>query len=454
VYVTRVIVDGIRGFSHSRAVDLDLSNDDGGGPGWTVLAGRNGSGKTTLLRAIVLALAGPTRSNQLLTESDLWISLDSRRARSEVQVSLDPRYDIPPTSRDRRVRDTWLGVEWTSPISQRQLLEDRTGITPELKATASRRKNYSVNTAWAGKTIWSELPRGYFYAAYGPFRRLTGAGTEAQRLMLAPIPLSRIASLFREDASLVESVRWLQEQYFRQLESRAGAGELVDGVIALLNDGLMPDELRVERVDSDGLWVEREQNSLPLQQLSDGYRTAASLATDLIRSLASTYTDFAIDYSSGHPRVTYPGVVLIDEIDVHLHISWQQRIGPWLKQHFPNIQFIVTSHSPYVCQSASERGLVRMPGPSESGGPRRVDEQLYRRIIHGTGDDAVTSELFGVDTLYESNTRQMRHRLAFLEGKLALGQASDGEEEEYRRLRTELASSPLSRVRELGEADQ
>ena len=48
----------------------------------------------------------------------------------------------------------------------------------------------------------------------------------------------------------------------------------------------------------------------------------------------------------------YEGVILIDEIDAHLHPAWQKRIGFWLKAHFPNIQFIVTTHSPFICQAA------------------------------------------------------------------------------------------------------
>lgn len=459
MYVTRVVIDGVRGFSRDRTVDLKLSPRERVGAGWTVLAGRNGSGKTTLLRTIALALAGPRRSNQLLTEIDRWISVGSESARVEIEVTADSKYEtLPPHLRRQSSRSFWVGVKWSSPRDEDIFdLGIDASIPGELRAEPAFRGPKSQMQKWLSDTIWSELPRGFFYAAYGPFRRLTGAGADAQRLMLAPIPISRIASLFREDASLAESVRWLQEQHFRRLEQRAGAEQLVDGVIDLLNDGLMPDEVRVDHVDSEGLWLEHADRvlPLPLQQLSDGYRTVSSLVTDLIRGLAASYPNFAVGRSAeGYPVVVYPGVVLIDEIDVHLHVSWQQRIGPWLTRHFPNIQFIVTTHSPYICQSATEGGLIRLPGPSESGSPRLVDEQLYRRIIHGTGDDAVTSELFGVDTLYTSSTQDLRKRLSHLEGQKALGLTSPTDENEYEQLRNELTSSPVSRVFELGDGDQ
>ena len=66
----------------------------------------------------------------------------------------------------------------------------------------------------------------------------------------------------------------------------------------------------------------------------------------------------------------------------------------------------------------------------------------------------MTSDLFGVDTLYNSSTQELRRRLTFLEGRVALGDATKAERQEYEQLRSELTSSPVSRVRELGDDDQ
>lgn len=397
----------------------------------------------------MLALAGPRRSAQLLTESDRWISEGASQAKVEIQIRSNPPYDDPLESQHESGRAFWLGIKWDNPEDWRG--DPTIETLPELKASPALSRNASAVRKRASTVTWSEASRGFFYAAYGPFRRLTGGGPETQRLMLAHMPLSRVVSLFREDVSLAESVRWLQELHFRGLEGRAGADGLVNGVISLLNDGLMPDEIQIENVNSEGLWTRQSGNSLPLQELSDGYRTVCSLVTDLVRNLASTFPDFRIETADGQPRVTHPGVVLIDEVDIHLHISWQRRIGPWLTAHFPNIQFLVTTHSPYVCQSASEGGLIRLPGVSEAGSPKQVDEQLYRRVVHGTGDDAVASELFGIDSLYQESTRRLRRALTSVEANIALGHASQEDRREYERLRAELTSSPLSRVGELSE---
>src|SRR5690606_33514301 len=136
--------------------------------------------------------------------------------------------------------------------------------------------------------------------------------------------------------------------------------------LAFMADGLLPDDSTVERVDSDGLWICRDGVSLPLEQVSDGYRTVAALVVDLLRCLHATYGGLALERDEhGQPVCPLPGVVLIDEVDAHMHVAWQQRIGFWLTQHFPNIQFLVTTHSPFICQAASPRGIIRLPAPGE-----------------------------------------------------------------------------------------
>ena len=101
--------------------------------------------------------------------------------------------------------------------------------------------------------------------------------------------ISRLVSLFREDASLSESVRCLQDIYLRRLEEREGSRELEELVLELLDDGLLPSEMRVKKVDSEGLWVEHQGVLLPLEQLSDGYRTVAALVLDIVRHLSDAY---------------------------------------------------------------------------------------------------------------------------------------------------------------------
>jgi len=293
--------------------------------------------------------------------------------------------------------------------------------------------------------VWGRQPlsdEGWFSVGYGPYRRLSGHASDAQRLMTGPERVARLINLFREDASLIECVTWLREIYLRRLEKRPGAAQLERAVLALLNDGLLPDCAEVEGVDSEGLWILQQGIRLSLNELSDGYRTTAALVMDIARHLVSAFGELSIepaeDEAGPFQRVLHSGLVLIDEVDLHLHVSWQKRIGFWLKRHFPNIQFIVTTHSPFICQAADARGLIRLPAPGEDRLAEHVSEDLYNTVVNGSLDDAVLTELFGLETPYSEPAERLREDVAHLEAKLQTGKATDTDRSKLQDLRSRL----------------
>jgi hypothetical protein len=296
----------------------------------------------------------------------------------------------------------------------------------------------------------------WFAAGYGPFRRLSqeisapvvGPASARQQDALSGT-LDRFTTLFHEDEALSEGVAWLTGLHLQSLEGRATATRLLRTVLELLGDGLLPDDHAVVRVDSAGLWVRRAGREFPLRELSDGYKVVASLVLDIVRHLHLYHGSLKVRRTKQGIAFHTPGVVLIDEIDAHLHISWQQRIGEWLKRHFPKIQFIVTTHSPYICQSADPGGLIRLPGPGEDSAPRVVDEDTHRRIVHGSGDDAALSELFGLDTPYSREAEKARRDLVGLEEKVFAGTATKSELTRYQELSELLNSSLEARVAEV-----
>jgi hypothetical protein len=219
--------------------------------------------------------------------------------------------------------------------------------------------------------------------------------------------------------------------------------------MTLLGDGLLPDGFQVSRVDSDGLWVSQNGSDFPLREMSDGYRAVTALVVDIIRQMAASYPDLRLEDRESVPALPYPGVILIDEVDDHLHVRWQKTVGTWLKKHFPQIQFIVTTHSPYVCQSADPGGLILLPGPGENRPARILEQDLYERVVYGSGDDAILTDLFGVDTPYSAEAESMRRRLGDLEVKVLDGSASVAEKEEFRSLSERLTSSMTARVDEV-----
>jgi hypothetical protein len=137
------------------------------------------------------------------------------------------------------------------------------------------------------------------------------------------------------------------------------------------------------------------------------------------------------------------GVVLIDEIDAHLHPSWQREIGFWLKRHFPKIQFLVTSHSPIILQAADPNGLFVLPEPGSEEEPRALSDEEYREIIASTTDTALLSEAFGLQNTRSPRAVDNRAEYARLDRKKKAGAAlSEPEEADLKRLESFVLADP------------
>src|SRR5215469_9305379 len=432
MHVAKLRISGVRGFHGDRSVDLDLTRPDGSLAGWTVLVGRNGSGKSTFLQALALALAGPRSTGFIPSLAD-WMTAGATAA--EVSAEL-----IVANADALIAGEPLVWMRFARPIT---VTDEHEPVEPEFHGVG-------IDSIADGRLVNSVRPvaPGCFYAGYGPFRYLGGNGVRPWTSRISALA-QQVASLFDESMPLADAVDWLIEQHLLNLEKRNGAGKMIKIVTTLLSDGLLPDGFEVQRVDSDGLWVRTPDGEFPLREMSDGYRAVTALVVDIIRQMSRAYPELKLRREHGVPVLKYPGVILIDEIDAHLHVSWQQKIGTWLKVHFPQIQFIVTTHSPYICQSADPGGLILLPSPREGRAPHIVDTDLYQRVVYGSGDDAILSDLFGVESPYSPRAEKLRQRLGDLEVKVLDGEASATEIEEHRVLADTLTSSVTARADEV-----
>lgn len=389
MYIGKVILKNIRGFAD---LQFDLARPDGGYAGWTVFTGDNGSGKSTLLKAIAVGLTGKDISRALQPSFHRWIrdgeheaSIELQIVRSEDDDSLSDKGKAP-------------GNAFPASISLKN-----GGKEPHVENTipAGKPKNYSTPQ----RTIWSLDAKGWFSCGYGPFRRVFGASPEATRQMVAPAT-ERFVTMFQEAASLAEVDQWLRNLSHKDLEGKGDEKQQLAVLIEILRDELMPNQITVDRVDSDGLWL-TDRNGLKLawSEMSDGYRAALALLADILRHLINAYgvSGLTDRDSAGKLIVKRSGVVLIDEIDAHLHPEWQREIGFWLKRHFPNVQFLVTTHSPIICQAADENGLFVLPEPGSGDEPHALTVDEYRTVIASRPDTILLTPAFGLQ-----NTRSPR----------------------------------------------
>jgi energy-coupling factor transporter ATP-binding protein EcfA2 len=421
MYVTDLLISDLRNFRETQK--LSLKRDDGVFAGWTVFAGRNGAGKSTLLKALALSIVGPLAARSLVGSFPAWVRKGESVAHVATTLAFDTEFDAFQGSGNTPFSPIWSGLEWKANPGGSDAVE-----------------RWAENERVLNRGPWHDAPKGWFVAGYGPYRHLGPVTAEIIQKTAHPV-VARLINLFNESATLSEAVDWLKHQHHRALENKPGAAELRDAVLALLGDGLLPDGSTVERVDSDGLWLTQDGVTLHLEQVSDGYRTATALVVDLVRRLHATYGYLGLRIHDGHQVCSHPGVVLIDEVDAHLHVAWQQRLGFWLTSRFPALQFLVTTHSPFICQAASKQGIIRLPAPGEDRKIEHVDERLYAAIVNGGADDAVMSELFGLDHAHSKHAEQLRNTLAKLEIKVIDGTASAEEIGRYQEIKQQLPES-------------
>ena len=395
MYVKTIQLDNVKGF---RQLQFDFERPDGTFPGWTVLVGGNASGKSTLLKAISLALIGPDAGRQLLVSPAGWLSPNQSRAESLAQIVWDRSCDGFKTKGGLPPHVFEAGVRWAA--ETRQQGDAREIGVPEFKGIERRTiKSTRVHPALRGP--WDPNARGWFCAGYGPMRRLSGGSQASERFSIVREAMSRFVTLFREDAALSESESWLRLNNSRQRETNSiELAALLSGAKDLLGDGLLPHGMKISQITVDHVYVMDGRGvELPMRDISDGCRSVYATVLDLIHGMADVYGAVGLFGRDAQNRVVVqrPGVVLIDEIEAHLHPRWQMEIPEWLKIHFPQVQFIVSTHSPMVAQAADPNGIFVLPSQDDLGrAPRRLDQHEYELIRLRRAEKTLLGAAFGL----------------------------------------------------------
>ncbi len=430
MYIDKITIENIRGIE--REV-FDFSNQ--ARAGWHVLLGDNGSGKSTILRAIALSMIGPADIKAFRLDFRDWL----RRGTNEGVISLS------------LVRDVNLDKYIGNAAPQKKPFDAKV-VLKQLDANDPR---YSISevivdkngSSVADRNVWSNSA-GWFAAGFGPFRRFTGGEKDWESLHYSVPRSAALLSVFGENVALTQTLNWLTDLHHGKLDGFKEQEQQLEYFKRFINEtGLLPQNTRLTDVNSRGVFfTDGNGNEVEVTQLSDGFRTVLSMTFELIRQMIRTYGMEQVFKDWGREsdslKVNLPGVVLIDEADVHLHPTWQTEIGEWFVDRFPALQFIVTTHSPLICRAARKGSIWKLATPGSNQPSRPLTQQEKDRLVLGNILDAYSTGAFGEDVTQDKREGQkMAERIAELSKKSFKGTISTKENEEMENLRAKLPTA-------------
>lgn len=366
MYIQSLAISNLRCFRNATLMFQYPERADGAAlPNINLVLGNNGGGKSTVLRAIALALLSPVIANSGFRPYRLVRRAPGdpvEAAEIDAQVLLHgPDLDVKDkslirqervTARIRRIRDS-----------------ERMDGPPEVAA-------YWDN-------MYDDRSPAFFVVGYGASRRVENSSSfdASLRAKSRQLRYQRVASLFEEQVTLTPLGAWLP-----QLRSE-NPGRYKQ-VIHLIND-LLPPECRFQEAQEDGEFVfEHRGSPVPFAALSDGYRAYISWITDLLYHVL-------LGAPSGAKLRENRGIVLVDEIDLHLHPEWQRTVVPRLAAALPNLQFVLTTHSPIVTGTLQAENIF-VSEPDDTGAS--AVHQLRERVHGLSAEQILLSSYFNLET--------------------------------------------------------
>lgn len=350
-YIARVYLKNVRCFPDE--VELILREPNEHRPSWTLLFGENGTGKTTLLRCIALGLCDKTRASGLLTELSGNLVRNGHE-HAEIHIDLVP--------------------------------DDNSASRSTIATTIDK-------TDFGREEINQTYPRGarprradIFACGYGANYGTIGSQIQEQYDLI-----EALYTLFNYEARLQNP----ENALFRLEKDGANLASLLSDLDSVL---LLPQGST--KLDSSGLRITGPWGSyVPATALADGYAATLAWICDFL--------GWCLLSKSYQPGEHTKGIVLLDEMERHLHPSWQRQIIPRLSAMFPSIQFIATTHAPMTAIGTASlpKGSGQLVVLRYNDGGVTVHSDLTLPS-QARADQILTSELFNLPATTTDSTVQ------------------------------------------------
>ena len=411
MYIKKVHINNIRSIK-----DFEMKFDQPAG--WHVIIGENGAGKSTIVKAIAFQLLGNDVEGLRINIFE-WLNNQSSTGMISNTIILQNN------------------DEYYDKIEKQEF----TYKTKFLGSTIETDFVEKIESGFKKQLFKQQDKKGWFSSAYGPFRRFTG-GTSTQEYKSHQRLVAHL-SIFGEDVALTEALDWLVQLNYKKLEKKE-EGKTLDYIKILINsEGFLPHHAKLESVSSDGVFFKDGNGQLiSVNELSDGYRSILSLTFELIRQMVRVYgiKEVFRSIEKGEHHIPVPGVVLIDEIDAHLHPTWQTSIGQWFTKYFPRIQFIVTTHSPLICRAAENGSIWQLAAPGSNLQSGQITGLEKEKLVFGNILEAYGTEAFGASPVRSAKSHEKLERLGELNMLSALGKIDAKQEQERLSLQKTLST--------------
>lgn len=395
--ITRLNVANLRAFEQAQ-FEFD--------PAFTLLVGVNGVGKTTVLEALRIGLS------RLLPQFTASKSRPDAFTVDDIRVG-DPSLTVDLAFSLNGIERHWLlhkqrvqNVPHKEGIVREQTLAtpDRETVTPVFGKEAKPLKSAKAQPI----ALYFATRRSMVSDEQVKIGKASGGQATAFADALSPRPL-RLAYL----------AEWMLAQERLSIELPR-AGEHLKSFRAAAGR-FLPDcqDLRAEKDDRERprLAVTKRGVTLDVRQLSDGERSMLALVLDLAQRL-----------SQANPGLDDPvhdgaAVVLIDELDMHMHPLWQRQVMSLLTGTFPNCQFVATTHSPQIIGETQPERIILLQAeegrivPKRCGQAYGLDANAILELIMGTASRAepVRTAIAAVErALDDGELEQARTRLTAL----------------------------------------
>lgn len=347
----------IQNFRCFKEADFDFSSH------FNLLVGINGSGKTSLLKAIVSAMATPFNGTQRFIGWPHAEEASARLALIEMQgkIRFERCYPVHLEAKGEvcgQPRSWWVA-------------KDGSATQPSWEPTIySAISNKAATIAQSGI---GALPIAAFYSSERQWR-LTGtspekAATTQESRFDAYVSWSDAALDIKglETWIIAKSLERLEEvaNGFIEQDSQVDELSLVNQAVTQALEGAkgLRYDIKHRRLVLD--W--QIGDPVPFDTLSDGQKAMCALVADIARRMCLLNPQLG-----GKVLKETPGIVLIDELDMHLHPAWQRRIVRALKEIFPQVQFFAASHSPQIIGELPADEILLLRDGKKPGHPERA----------------------------------------------------------------------------------